>query len=216
MTPETIHFETPRNQRVSHITPQNTLPTHCWMALHGFGQMAPYFIRKFEVLGDAGHVVCAPEGPHRFYLQGFSGRVGASWMTKEDRLTDIADNHRYLNSVWQEFVLNKKPQVKVALGFSQGAATLVRWACQSHSPPDHLIIWSGSFPEDINWFSDVQKLNTMRLKIVVGTEDEFISESALEEQSELLQSRGLQFELIRFEGGHDIPRGELLAISRLL
>ena len=34
----------------------------------------------------------APEGLSRFYLEGFSGKVGATWMTREDRLNDI-DNY---------------------------------------------------------------------------------------------------------------------------
>jgi predicted esterase len=33
------------------------------IALHGYGQLAKYFIRKFEVLNETYVVVC-PEGPH--------------------------------------------------------------------------------------------------------------------------------------------------------
>ena len=50
------------------------------IAFHGYGQLAKYFIRDFESLGPE-HVAIVPEGLHRFYREGMSGRVVASWMT---------------------------------------------------------------------------------------------------------------------------------------
>ena len=68
------------------------------IALHGYGQLGQYFYRKFNSLeADFGLVV--PEGPHRFYLEGSSGRVGASWMTKEWREQDIQENNSYLKQL---------------------------------------------------------------------------------------------------------------------
>ena len=61
-----------------------------WMVLHG--QLSPFFIRKFNALDPNVHHVITPEGPHRYYLSGNHGRVGAGWMTKEKREVDIADN----------------------------------------------------------------------------------------------------------------------------
>ena len=66
--------------------------------LHGYGQLAEFFIRKFQHLSDD-YFIVAPEGMHRFYLSGSSGRVGASWMTKEERETDIQDNLNWLNAL---------------------------------------------------------------------------------------------------------------------
>ena len=60
-----------------------------WFVCHGYGQLAEYFIKNFEVLDAETNYVIAPQGLSKFYLKGFTGRVGASWMTKEDRLTDI-------------------------------------------------------------------------------------------------------------------------------
>jgi hypothetical protein len=65
------------------------------VALHGYGQLAQFFARKFAAL-DQSFGIIVPEGPHRFYLEGSSGRVGASWMTKEWREQDIEENTRYL------------------------------------------------------------------------------------------------------------------------
>ena len=64
------------------------------------GSWARYFLRHFSGLDDGKTVVVAPEALSRFYLNGFSGRVGATWMTKEDRLSEIEDQAYYLNRCW--------------------------------------------------------------------------------------------------------------------
>ena len=67
-----------------------------WFVLHGYGQLARFFIRKFKTLSDEGVYVIAPEGLSKFYLedvttraQSGNSRVGAAWMTSENRLADI-------------------------------------------------------------------------------------------------------------------------------
>ncbi|MCZ8216519.1 MAG: phospholipase, partial [Cyclobacteriaceae bacterium] len=59
-----------------------------WFVLHGYGQLAEYFLRKFKSLEAQEIFVIAPEGLSRFYMedvtrrsQGGSQRVGATWMT---------------------------------------------------------------------------------------------------------------------------------------
>ena len=94
--------------------------------LHGYGQQAQYFIRKFRAQFDK-LLVVAPEGMHRFYLQGSAGRVGASWMTKEAREDDIQDNIQWLEQLDATITKIYRPQRKIILGFSQGGATAARW-----------------------------------------------------------------------------------------
>src|SRR5207237_799567 len=69
-----------------------------------------------------GCCVVAPEGRPRFYLteSPTERRVGASWMTREDRLHEIDDYVRYLDAVHVDL---KLPNTRItALGFSQGSA----------------------------------------------------------------------------------------------
>ena len=68
--------------------------------------MPQYFIKKFEQLKRPEILFVAPEGLHRFYLKGNAGRVGSSWMTKEDRLNDIDDYNRMLDQVAKEISEN--------------------------------------------------------------------------------------------------------------
>src|SRR5213592_1979241 len=72
-----------------------------WFACHGYGQLAARFLEKLRVLDDGRRYLVAPEGLSRFYLSESptERRVGASWMTREDRLAEIEDYVRYLDAV---------------------------------------------------------------------------------------------------------------------
>ena len=93
-----------------------------WFLCHGYGQLANYFLKNFEILNNGKNLLVAPEGLHRFYLNGFGGRVGASWMTREDRLNDIKDYIGFLDQLYLEIVNPfKSRNIKInVLGFSQG------------------------------------------------------------------------------------------------
>src|SRR2546429_8618236 len=125
-----------------------------WFACHGYGQLAARFLEKLGVLGDGRRYLVAPEGLSRFYLSESSTerRVGASWMTREDRLAEIDDYVRYLDAVHDDvFGFVDRPQVIVhALGFSQGAATASRWTAMGRARVDRLTLWGGEFPPDLD------------------------------------------------------------------
>src|SRR5882762_5598050 len=110
-------------------------PAHAeqmWFACHGYGQLAARFLEKLRVLDDGRRYLVAPEGLSRFYLSESptERRVGASWMTREDRLAEIDDYVRYLDAVYADvFGSLARAQVTLhALGYSQGASTVSRWA----------------------------------------------------------------------------------------
>lgn len=213
---KTQHIIISQKARIVTLGEQSSQVERIWLVLHGYGQLSKYFILKFESIAIGNTLVVAPEGLNRFYLNGFSGRVGATWMTKEDRLTDIENNHNYLSAVFEEYK-SKFPKAKFGvIAFSQGAATAVRWYCHAQPQIQQLIVWSGSFPEDLNWFEDVKKLNKVPLTFILGNRDEFIDETKLAEQSQFLRDKGLNFNLIRFDGGHDIDLKTLLEVNHLL
>lgn len=169
-------------------------------ALHGYGQHPGFFLRKFLPLPEGVRMI-APEGLHRYYLNGNYGRVGASWMTKEDRLHDIEDYVIYLDQVHEAITTHQKT---IVLGFSQGAATAVRWVCQGKVHAHKLILWAGSFPQDLDLPSASQKLRSTELILVVGDNDEFIKQPAIKEVRKLLDQHAISYNLIEFKGGHDI------------
>lgn len=189
----------------------NSEAKELWIVLHGYGQLANYFLKKFEPINDGHRLIVAPEGLHRFYWEGFNGRIVASWMTKEDRLSDIQDYVQYLDQVVRQVDPKGEKTIHV-LGFSQGAATACRWALQGHTKIHELIVWAGAFPKDINYFENAKLINAMNLKVLVGTDDAFISEEQLAQQVNWLKSKELRFDLIRFNGGHTIYEAPLLEL----
>ena len=177
-----------------------------WFICHGYGQLASYFLRNFEVLNNGKNLLVAPEGLHRFYLKGYSDRVGASWMTKEDRLNDIKDYINFLDALYQEVISPfKGRKVKInVLGFSQGAATVSRWVAHKSFKPDNLILWSGAFPKDLPLEADFALFNSFKTLFIIGDQDEFINPSQAEEEENMLKQKGIPFELIKFNGKHEI------------
>jgi len=177
------------------------------IALHGYGQLTPYFIRKFKGL-DEKIAIVAPEGLHRFYLSGSNGRVGASWMTKEDRENDIQDNLTYLNALYAHLRINKEKTRIVLLGFSQGGATAARWFAQSPQLFHKLIMWASIFPPDISFPLELK--DTQAHFFVIGDKDEYYDSSELERVCDFYEAQG--FKCLRFSGGHTIDMNLLKGI----
>lgn len=191
---------------------------HVWIVCHGYAQLANYFIRNFEPLNNGKTMIVAPEGLHRFYWQGFSGRVVASWMTKEDRLEDIKDYCEFLDCVYKETssaFKNKNVKIHV-LGFSQGSATVLRWLSSKKPMIHSLFLWGGTFPADINFELEKSYFDTFKMFFVMGNQDEFISNAEVDEQEEILRKNQLNFESIRFEGKHEIPASVLVELAKKL
>lgn len=177
--------------------------------LHGYGQAPQYFLKKFERIGRKDILFVAPEGLHRFYLQGSAGRVGSSWMTKEDRLNDIADYCRLLDQVAREVLQEQSFERTAILGFSQGVATACRWANATEMEYEALVSWAGAFPPDLNFEAALENLKPKALHLLCGDQDEFISEDRLAEHLKFLADKELHPVTHRFEGGHDIYEAPL-------
>ena len=176
-----------------------------WIVCHGYGQLARYFLRHFAVLDNGRTVVVAPEALSRFYLDGFSGRVGATWMTKEDRLSEIEDQAAYLNLLLQEQLRQLPENVRVTvLGFSQGGATVSRWLATEQVNVHRLILWAASFPEDIDFTTGKAAFANLPVAMVYGTQDEFITPETLERKQQLMAQLGISPRVYTFEGGHTL------------
>src|ERR671913_1620 len=88
----------PRTARYYTLGPTHGFPRELWIVCHGYGQLASRFVSQFAALDDGTRLIVAPEALSRFYLDPIpkrrneaSPRVGASWMTREDRESEIAD-----------------------------------------------------------------------------------------------------------------------------
>jgi predicted esterase len=97
------------------------------------------------------------------------------------------------------------------LGFSQGVATISRWVENSDVNFDHLVLWAGEFPSDIE---KLEKFKTTNVHFLYGDSDRFISESAFQKQDDDLKKVGLTFQIIRFQGDHSIDPVALKQLSQ--
>lgn len=179
-----------------------------FLVMHGYGQLASRFIYKFDQLPD-NCLILAPEGSSRFYWNEKKGIVGASWMTKADRLIEIEDYSNYIQHLYDFYIsqLSETVQINI-LGFSQGGATAIRWL-QNKKPKFHnLILWGAGFPEDIDYTSDAMQdyLKDKNMYMLQGAQDPYISAEKRSAHQQFTAQQGLQYELILFEGQHEIDR----------
>ena len=172
--------------------------------LHGYGQLAKFFIRKFLPAIDKGYTIVAPEGQHRFYLEGTSGRVGASWMTKENRERDIQNYLKYMDAVHAELTTEKEWDEIVVLGFSQGVATAFRWLAESDIKPSKLLICSGLVPPDVDLQIKKDIFDPIKMTYFSGVNDPYRTEDSVKEFYDAVASSKLDMELVNFEGVHEV------------
>ncbi len=196
-----------RNFRFEKIQTNEPI-THVLFAFHGYGQLVTYFKRKFAALNLPNTLIVFPEGMHRFYLNGSSGRVGASWMTKEWRENDIQENNQALNTLFQHINAKYNPAKISVLGFSQGGATAARWVAASSFQCDHFIAWGSVFPPDL--IDEKNELVATKKTAVFGNQDPYFPTTELEKiQTDYTKQN---FKCVIFEGAHDIEATTLKTI----
>ena len=188
-----------------------------WVVLHGYGQLANSFLKWFQPVFAKNILIISPEGLHRFYWNGFNGKVVASWMTKEDRLDDIGDYVNYLD----ELITHIKPQVSKnsffhLLGFSQGAATACRWVNSGQIKFNSLTLWAGAFPNDIDYFNKINIFNTLNIKLFIGDNDEFYSKNIIDQEIKKLHDRKINFKLHKYNGKHKVETSPLLKLKTII
>lgn len=190
------------NQAASYYKEGNG--TKLLYVLHGYGQLAKYFIRKFVPATQQGYTVIAPEGQHHFYLQGTSGRVGASWMTKENRKQDMVNYIAYLDAIHADLTAKKEWDEIVVLGFSQGVAAAFRWIAESNIKPSKFLICSGLVPPDVDLNIKKALFDPIQMTYFSGVNDPYRTEDAVQEFYTAVASCKLDMELVNFDGVHEV------------
>jgi predicted esterase len=189
-----------------------------WIVLHGFGQLAGDFVEYFVELNDGSRVIVAPEALNRYYTASLSvpsaeRPVGATWMTREFRESEMRDYVRYLDLLHAELTRRFRPRRTIVVGFSQGGATASRWVAKGAASIHTLVLWGATLPPDLEVDSARARLSEARIKIVVGTTDQYISPEALQRERQRLEDAKLPAEFILYDAGHSIKRGVLKELA---
>jgi dienelactone hydrolase len=190
--------------------------TSAWIVCHGFGQLAARFAADFEGVASPTRVIVVPEALNRFYLTNASdgshgdGRVGATWMTREDRDAEIADYVDYLDAIRTASVGDDLPLT--VLGFSQGVATVCRWATLGARPIRRMVLWAGQIPQELDASAMAARV-AEPLIIVYGTKDEYLPWMQTDAMRERLDAGGVRYEIRTFDGGHRMDRGVLSELA---
>ena len=195
-------------------TTQNTYATlnqfnkkikYVWLVFHGIGYLSRYFLKHFNQLHPEEHYIIAPQAPSKYYLKNEYKYVGASWLTKENTIQETKNVLAYLNKVFEAEKIPADTHL-VLFGFSQGVSIALRWMAKNKIQCNTLALYAGSIPNELAT-RDFEYLDhsKIRIKSIYGNRDEFLNEERLVKEKEKLDKlfQG-KYELISFEGGHEI------------
>jgi predicted esterase len=220
------HLVVPRTARYFVLGDPGPAVRDVWIVCHGYGQLASWFLKSFEPIAAPDRVIVAAEALSRFYLDQPNGqnassrRVGASWMTREDREVEIADQIAYLDRLAATvFATMPRDQVRLrVLGFSQGVATATRWVSLGAVVPDEVIVWAGAIPAELTPASIVRTTGSTRgaplLTVVLGTHDEYAKWANLAEDASRFRLPGVEVRYYSFDGTHTIDAETLQRVAR--
>ena len=210
------HIAAVKTARYVVLGPEDGPVDEVWVACHGYGQLATYFARHFRPALRPGRLVVVPEALSRFYVtregERVGQRVGASWMTREDREAEVADVVRYLDDVFVAACARADADPRAvrlgAVGFSQGTATVTRWLAYSplvaarERRAGRLVLWGGALPHDLDLGEHAGWLGAADLRLVAGDRDEFATPGRVLKEERRLQDAGVAYDATSFSGGH--------------
>lgn len=193
-------------RRTAHVykTGNEDSPKRVWLCLHGYAQSAQHFIGWFSHLDLSEDLIICPEGLSKFYVEGVSGRIGASWMTKDNREDEIRDYIEYLDLIVDNI---SDENSLIVLGFSQGAATACRWAAQTERGIHHLLLWGSVFPPDMNF--EAFKNKEIPTTLLFGDNDPYYPVDKKDQFLEGFKAHGLNFSIHEYTGKHKLEPSPL-------
>ena len=213
MEPEEKQISYTSTNTYSTMNALNTSTKNVWIVFHGIGFLSRYFIKYFSELPKEENYIIAPQAPSKYYLNKDFKHVGASWLTKENTMLETTNVLNYLDNLFATINIPAHCQL-IVLGFSQGVSIATRWTAKSKINLDQLILYAGGIPEELTP-EDFKFLlaGKAKVKLVLGNNDEFITEVRLEKEKEKMNSLfSGKAELIKFDGGHEIKKDVLIGL----
>ena len=203
------HLKIPTLHPVYTVNELTPATQNVWIVCHGYGQLARYFVKRFDILPAQEHFIIAPQGLNRFYLDGEYGKVGASWMTREDRESELINQRQYFETIFSTY-LSKVDWQKIDLnffGFSQGVPLSIRIAACMRLPVKRMIFWAGDLPKEVQKEDFSFLRPDASIELVIGDQDKFFNIAVIEKQkAKVSQLTGIEPRLTIFDGKHEVKR----------
>ena len=190
------------------------------VAFHGYGQSAEDLLADVRSIpGAPAWTLVSVQGLHRFYARD-NRRVIASWMTRQDRELAIADNVEYVKRVVEAVggrlvedsgetaddppgVLHRSTSDRlIFLGFSQGVAMAYRAALLGAHAPAGVVALAGDIPPELR-APGAGVRPWPPVFVATGARDTWFTPTRLADDVAFLESRGVSYESLVFDGGHE-------------
>ncbi|MGW9686085.1 alpha/beta hydrolase [Flagellimonas sp. 2504JD1-5] len=200
---KTVSYTATNTYITSNSLNENT--KNVWIVFHGIGYLSRYFVRYFEVLDPEENYIIAPQAPSKYYLKNEYKYVGASWLTKENTVTETENVLNYMDAVWEAEEVPSNCNL-IIFGFSQGVSIALRWMVTRKIKCSQLVLYAGSIPNELQ----KEQLNfidwkTTKVKVIYGKSDEFLKGKTLaKEEKKLKVLFGNNVNVMTFEGGHEL------------
>jgi predicted esterase len=166
---------------------------------HGYMENAAIQMARLAAIPESsGWTLVSLQGLHRFY-RGRTEEVVASWMTREDRDTTIADNLAYVDAALEAVPHDELTRIVYA-GFSQGVAMAYRAALRGRRRAAGVIAIGGDVPPEL--LAD-RELQFPRVLLARGTRDDWFTQPKFDADVTSLTARSVTFRAFVYEGAHE-------------
>lgn len=186
---------------------QTSKTKNIWIVLHGIGYLSKYFIRYFDELNADENYIIAPQAPAKYYLKNEYKYVGASWLTKENRVLETSNVLAYLDAVFEAEKLSSACNL-ILFGFSQGVSIATRWVASRKIVCQKVVLYAGGIPKELTpedfAFLDPKETEVI---VLVGDKDPYLTAEVMKAESERIDKlfHGNAKQEI-FEGGHEVKK----------
>ena len=178
-----------------------------WLVCHGIGYLSKYFLRYFNELPETENYIIAPQAPSKYYLNNKFTHIGASWLTRENTITETENLISYLNTVYQaEHIPNHCNFI--VLGYSQGVSVVTRWLAKEKIKCTNFVLYAGTVPkelhkEDFTFLKD----NNTKTTFIVGNKDAYFDDDRKElEKIRVKNIIDPNTNFIIFNGTHEVKK----------
>lgn len=183
------------------------------LALHGWGQNAPRFLRDFATLRGHNILVCAPQAPNQFYLDMATKKVGFHWLTVYEKAQGIADTNSFLQCLLERLKETHPFDHRriYLMGFSQGVSMAWRFAVSGLVAPVGFIHVAADLPPDVE--ERLPNCTPFPVLLARGREDSLIPESLMSAAKEALARNHYPCDEFDYDAGHVLTEELVLRIS---